>query len=240
MDTDHWEKIELEKLERVRARLNDEQRQRLQMHADTLREQEIYGAKHERAIAEVIYENRHPNHQRSDINSIYDRAESEARERDLKEQQKAQQAAHEKREKEARDAEAAKPREIELQAVAASFDRRHGQANYGSLPQASTLPQQRNPNQPLSANEVLQRFGNPELEAQYQRQENQRQQQAKSSLLTPSEISSSAGRGNTGDAQKASGLMSDFVKQETKRKAEEERAFDAAKAQVFGRGGRGR
>jgi hypothetical protein len=147
-------------------------------------------------------------------------------------------------EKAVRDGENLKIKEALRESQAATPERLQRQfGRYDALrdpPSPLQPPTSQNPNQPLSANEVLQRFGDPALQAQYQKQEDQRQQQAKPSLLTPSEISQAGGRGNAGDAQKGTGLMSDFVKQETKRKTEEERAFDAAKAQVFGRGGHGR
>jgi hypothetical protein len=97
---------------------------------------------------------------------------------------------------------------------------------------------------PLSANEVLQRFGNPELEARYQQEDQQRrEQQAKSGSTTRPETAASViARSNT-PAETGSGtdLMSIFSTAATKKKAEEEqaaRANDPSKS--LGRGGRGR
>jgi hypothetical protein len=97
---------------------------------------------------------------------------------------------------------------------------------------------------PLSANEILQRFGNPELEARYQQEDQQRrEQQAKSGSTTRPETAASViARSNTpAETGSNTDLMSVFSTAATKKKAEEEqakRANDPSKS--LGRGGRGR
>ncbi len=101
MDQDQLERLELEKLERARARLNQEQREHLEQLCEGFREAGYYAPKHEIALAHVIYDDR-PNFQRSDIGAIRNRARDEVRDRELKE-------AH-TRETEAQEHQAEMPR----------------------------------------------------------------------------------------------------------------------------------
>lgn len=97
---------------------------------------------------------------------------------------------------------------------------------------------------PLSPNDVLQRFGNPALEASYQQQAQQQQErEAKSPFSTPATAASVVARANApaGTPREDGGLMSVFVKAETKQKAEEEQAARANDpSKTLERGGRGR
>lgn len=100
-----------------------------------------------------------------------------------------------------------------------------------------------NPNQPLSANEVFQRFNDPALQARYQQDQQQRDQDTKSSLYSADTVTRSAARANTSpDGSRDTGLMADFVKTETKQKAAAEEAARAAEAarNLERSGGRGR
>ena len=85
MDQDQRERLELEKLELARAKLNQEQRAHLEIYAERLREEGLYAPKHEAAIAHVIYEGRAPVHQRADIQEVFTRAHNDAQEREAKE-----------------------------------------------------------------------------------------------------------------------------------------------------------
>lgn len=95
----------------------------------------------------------------------------------------------------------------------------------------------------LTANEVVQRFSDPLLQARYLEQEQRRDQEKKSSLPIPGTSPSMAARGNV-PVEKAheSDLMSHFKTSEIKKKAaeeEERRSNDPTKG--LGRsGGRGR
>ena len=81
----------------------------------------------------------------------------------------------------------------------------------------------------LSPDDVLQRFGNPALEASYQQQAQQQQErEAKSPFSTPATAASVVARANApAETPREDGLMSVFVKAETKQKAEEEQAARA-------------
>ena len=114
-------------------------------------------------------------------------------------------------------------------------------------PQPPTPPTPTPAKGALSANEVLQRFGNPELEARYQQQEQRREDAAKASLLSPDSATRAAARGNapagkTGDTD----LMAAFSPAAIRRKAEEAEAARRANDPTYiqgqgqGRGGRGR
>lgn len=111
-------------------------------------------------------------------------------------------------------------------------------------PQAPSSPTPPTPKSgPLSANDVLQRFGNPELEARYQQQEQRREQDAKSSssLQTPDTPARAAARGNA-PAEKAqeTDLRAFFSTAAIKKRAEEAeaaRANDPTYTQGQGRGG---
>jgi hypothetical protein len=93
VDQDLLETRELEQLEFARARLNQEQRGRLEYQVTRLHEAEAYAIKHEIALAERIHENRDPHHQRADLEEIQKRAYNEAREREFKEALARQQEA---------------------------------------------------------------------------------------------------------------------------------------------------
>jgi hypothetical protein len=96
----------------------------------------------------------------------------------------------------------------------------------------------------LNANEVLQRFNDPALQARYQQDQQQRDQDTKSSLYSADTATrSSAARASTSpDGSRDTGLMADFVKTETKQKAAAEEAARAAEAarNLERSGGRGR
>jgi hypothetical protein len=84
------------------------------------------------------------------------------------------------------------------------------------------------PNGPLSANEILGRFGNPEREARFQKQEKQTNEQREKAASTPDAITQAVVRGD--------GLLVSFVTPATRKKVEleqEARAF--ANVQSFGR-----
>jgi hypothetical protein len=90
---------------------------------------------------------------------------------------------------------------------------------------------------------VLQRFGNPALEASYQQQAQQQQErEAKSPFSTPATAASVVARANApAETPREDGLMSVFVKAETKQKAEEEQAARANDPnKTLERSGRGR
>ncbi len=95
----------------------------------------------------------------------------------------------------------------------------------------------------LSPDDVLQRFGNPALEASYQQQAQQQQErEAKSPFSTPATAASVVARANApAETPREDGLMSVFVKAETKQKAEEEQAARANDPnKTLERSGRGR
>ncbi len=96
----------------------------------------------------------------------------------------------------------------------------------------------------LSPDDVLQRFGNPALEAHYQQQAQQQQErEAKSPFSTPATAASVVARANAPaeTPREDGGLMSVFVKAETKQKAEEEQAARANDPnKTLERSGRGR
>jgi hypothetical protein len=92
-------------------------------------------------------------------------------------------------------------------------------------------------NEPLTANEILARHNNPELEARFQKEQQVRADQKKAA--TPEAVvQNNAPSGKRHET----GLMADFVTPETKRKvAEAEAARAANPSQSLGRGGgRGR
>jgi hypothetical protein len=96
---------------------------------------------------------------------------------------------------------------------------------------------------PLNANEVLQRFGDADLEARYQQDHQRREQRAKSSSARPETAASVIARSNNpAGAGSDTDLMSAFSTAAIKKKAEEEkaaRANDPSKGLGRG-GGRGR
>lgn len=94
----------------------------------------------------------------------------------------------------------------------------------------------------LTADQIFHRFNDPALQARYLQQERRRDRETKSAspiLETPSTV---LARGNLPtEKARESGLMSDFVKSETKKKvAEEEEARINDPNRSPGRGGRGR
>lgn len=96
----------------------------------------------------------------------------------------------------------------------------------------------------LAANEVLQRFNDPALQARYQQQEEERrEQEIKLASPTPNTPDKTATRGNVpAENAREEGLLGSFVTPATKKRAEEEKAERANEASKnFGRGGgRGR
>lgn len=209
----------------------------------------------------------------SDHRDVIDEAMRRVEERHVAQEELSQESSQPVAEAQAH----ARPLEEELQALAASFDRRHGQANYDGLSQAEIQQPESVPQevaswdawearvresewkqmqvgrsdeaapvdltQPLSPNEILQRFDNPDFQARYQYQDDQRRDYEKSSSLSPEEIAQAlSAHGGSADTTKEIGLLADFVTSQTKEKAAEEelsQAFGAARGEVFGRGGVG-
>jgi hypothetical protein len=219
VDNEQREKLEREQLELARAKLNEEQRARLESHAERLREQEIYSRKHEIAIADVIYEGRHPRHQRADIEGIYTNARNEAREKEVREQHAARvlelRAAEERkkeialeqqqRETEARDREQREVQAREKQQREAEAQARQAAARREPVPGSvqrfndhlGRQAGEANDTRPLSANEVHSRFGDPALEARYRRSQQERNPRDYSDLSRPLTASEQVERSNT-------------------------------------------
>jgi hypothetical protein len=80
------DRLEQEKLERARAKLNQEQREQLERQCEFLREKQIYAPKLEIAIADILYTGLHPRHQSGEIEAVFTRAHNEAADRDAKAQ----------------------------------------------------------------------------------------------------------------------------------------------------------
>ncbi len=125
MDDEQREKVQQEELARARAKLTQEQRERLEWICENrLREGNAYAPKHEIAIAGALYESRHPRHQAADIDAVITHAYNEARLREAKEANEANLRAYKEAELERtrqleqtarREAEQLRQQEIEKQ-----------------------------------------------------------------------------------------------------------------------------
>ena len=122
-----------------------------------------------------------------------------------------------------------------------------GRPSGGGGARAPVQPQPPNSPTPgkdaLSANEVFQRFGSPELMARYNMQEQRREDAAKSSLQTPEGAARAAERGITTSEARQAERIAAYSPAALKKKADEAqaaRANDPTQTQGRGRGGRGR
>jgi hypothetical protein len=219
VDNEQREKLEREQLELARAKLDQEQRARLEGEAKRLREAGHYAARHEAVIADVIYENRAHVHQRADIDAVHARAQFEAKDRELKEQQAARvlelRAAEERkreialeqqqRETEARDREQREVQAREKHQREAEAQGRQAAARREPVPGSvqkfndhlGRQAGEANDTRPLSANEVHSRFGDPALEARYRRSQQERNPRDYSDLSRPLTASELVERSNT-------------------------------------------
>jgi hypothetical protein len=215
VDDEQTEKLERERLELARSKLSQEQRARLESHAERLREENIYLPRHEISIAEIIYEDRSRHHQRSDIESVYTRATNDARDRELREQQDAR--LMEFREAEARKQQAKQEAALEQQrqreAQSRDREQRETQARERQQREAEArkepIPgsikrfnehlgrQPDNDKRPLTANEVQGRFGDAGLEARYRREQQERNPRDYGELNRPLTAQDQVARGNT-------------------------------------------
>lgn len=106
VDDDQKDRVEQERLALARAKLSQEQRERLESYCDRLREQELYAPKYEIAIAAVIYEDRPYRKLRADIGGVFTNAANDAADQRAKDQLITDAAA-------VKTAELVKPRDTE-------------------------------------------------------------------------------------------------------------------------------